>query len=277
METMAIGPWKARTYGERADGIVRAGDRQVRVTLRRQVQAPEDEHYYIMANGWTAGKSSMRTPALAAVAMGNTAVTFEYTNTKAKEALASNVEDLTRVIEALPARSKHSAIGLSMGGAVLTMAMEAVGDQVDKATLVAPGRFLRSDYYTPRVIGERLLAESLEIKNLRGNLRSGLHLLGGGIVNCARRPQAIRAEFLELLSGNVHDELVRVKQQSDSPFVRFMYGLQDELLPAYAQVESISGLPFDDVVAYEGGHARLAYDPTLSYDILELDNPALAA
>lgn len=274
---MTIGPWKAREYGERADGLVTATDRKIRVTLRRPGRQDDNDHYYVMANGWTAGKSSMRTPALAAVASGNTAVTFEYTNTSAKGALASNVEDLTRVIEALPRNSRHSAIGLSMGGAVLTMALESTGDRIDKATLVAPGRFLQTDYYTPRVIGERLIAETLEIKQLRGNLRSGLHLLGGGIVNCARRPQAIRAELRELLSGNVHEELRRVKQQSNAPFIRFMYGLQDELLPAYAQIESIQGLPFDEVVAYEGGHARLAYDQTLSHEILELDHPALAA
>lgn len=277
MKELALNHWETRDYGRRASGIVQSHDRDVRITVRQPKHAAEDSKIYVMANGWTAGKNSMRVPAIAAAQAGHTAVTFEYTNTRMRDALVSNVNDLVTVINKLPNNQRKSAIGLSMGGAVLTMALEHIGDEIDQATLVAPGMYLRADYYTPRIIGERLVAEAMEVRQLRGNVRDGLRLLGGSVANCVRRPQAIQAEFKELLSGNVHEELRRVKAQPNAPFVRFMYGLQDELLPAYAQIESITGLPFDETISYAGGHARLAYDPTLAYDILSRDSQALAA
>lgn len=277
MKELALDSWETREYGQRANGFVRSNDRRIKVTVRQPKIQADDSKIYVMANGWTAGKNSMRIPAIAAAEAGHTAVTFQYTNTRTRGALASNVADLVTVIDKLPQEQRKSAIGLSMGGAVLTMALEHIGNQIDQATLVAPGMYLRADYYTPRIIGERLVAETLEVRQLRGNIRSGLQLLGGSVANCVRRPQAIGAEFKELLSGNVHQELQRVKTRADAPFVRFMYGLQDELLPAYAQVDSIVGLPFDETIAYTGGHARLAYDPALTYDILSRDDQPLAA
>jgi hypothetical protein len=117
-----------------------------------------------------------------------------------------------------------------------------------------------------------MLAEMAEIVELRGNVRNGISLFSGGAANCIRRPQAIVAEICELLDGNVHDHLRRVKAESDAPYIHFWYGEHDNLLPSYAQEASVADLPFDNVTRYVGRHARLAYDPTLSQEIFASDS-----
>jgi len=273
MAKLALHKWETRPYGERAEGKI--GD--VDITVRRPAAYADDSKTYIMANGWTAGKNSMRRPAIEAARFGHTAVTFDYTNTKAKDALAHNVEDFMIVARSLPNDERKAAIGLSMGGAVVTKALAQMPSEFERATLVASGMYLHDHYYTHRVIAQRFVAEATEVRFLRNNVGSGLRLLGTGAINCARRPRAIPAELRELRSGNVHQELWHIKAQPESPFIRFMYGLHDQLIPAEAQVDSIQGLPFDEVTGYTGGHARLAYDPALASDILLRDNPALAA
>jgi pimeloyl-ACP methyl ester carboxylesterase len=256
--------------------VVRSADRQIDITVRRP-HGGDYERIDIMANGWTAGKNSMRVPAIEAVKRGHAAVTLEYTNTGTKGALEHNVEDVLTIIDALPSGDRKALMGLSMGGAVVTMALEQIGNEIDRADLVAPGKYLQKDYYTRRRIVAHMIAEIAELGELRGNVHSGLSLLSGGAANCIRRPQAIVAEIRELLDGNVHDHLWRVKAESDAPSIHFWYGSRDNLLPAYAQEESIIGLPFDSVTQYEGRHARLAYDPTLAQDILDAHGHSIAA
>lgn len=271
MSKLTLGEWEQRPYGERADGVVADGDHHVRIRIRRPSIPALGGALYVMANGWTAGQNSMRVPAIEAAKSGHTGVTFRYTNTGSREALRQNVRDLTTVIEAFPSEEQKRAVGLSMGGAVVTMALERVGTEIKRATLVAPGMYLDAHYYSPFVIARRMLAESAEIGNLHTNVRTRMHLLADGLVNCVQRPHAVTAEIRELLSGNVHEELRRIKSQPDAPYIRFMYGEKDRLIPMAAQIASIEGLPFDDVSSYKGGHVRLAYDPTLSQDIFQMD------
>jgi pimeloyl-ACP methyl ester carboxylesterase len=277
MNRLTLSNWEKRPYGERASGVVRTADREIPIRVRRPDRYAADSKTYLMANGWTAGKNSMRIPAIEAAKFGHTAVTFKYTNTKSRDALRQNVQDVSDIIQALPRSERKAAIGLSMGGAVVTMALEHIGQDIDRATLVAPGKYLHARYYSPWLIARHLLAEAGEVRHARRDMRTSLHLLADGIANCASRPQAIPAELRELLDGNVHDELRRTKAQHDAPFVRFMYGLDDRLLPAEAQLDSIAGLPFDEIMPFTGGHARLAYDPTLAAEIFMMEDQALAA
>lgn len=271
MSKLQLGNWEQRPYGEKAEGVVVGDDRNIKVAVRRPSDGQGNGTTYVMANGWTAGMNSMRVPAIEAVKSGYTAVTFKYSNTGSREALRHNVTDVTTLIETLPANERKRAIGLSMGGAVVTMALERVGSEVESATLVAPGKYLHAHYYSRTVIARHMIAEAAEIGRLQRNVRTSMHLLADGAVTCASRPQAVLAELRELLDGNVHEELWRVKSKPDAPYIRFMYGLKDPLLPAEAQRDSIIGLPFDHVLPYSGGHVRLAHDPTLSREIFFLD------
>jgi pimeloyl-ACP methyl ester carboxylesterase len=276
MATLKLNGWETRGYGERSDGSVRSGDRDIDITVRRP-HGGEYDLIEIMANGWTASKNSMRVPAIEAVKLGHAAVTLDYTNTGVRGALQHNVGDVVAVVRAMPKDTRKYLMGLSMGGAVDTMALEEVGADIERADLVAPGKFLQSDYYSRRRIAGHMLAEAAEILELRGNVRSGISLLSGGAANCIRRPQAIVAEIRELLDGNVHDHLRRVKAEADAPYIHFWYGQHDNLLPAHAQEMSVADLPFDGVTCYLGRHARLAYDPTLAQDIFASDIRSLAA
>lgn len=271
MPKLKLDRWESRPYGERTTGVAISGEREVPIVVRRPPRSSVSGDMYVMANGWTAGKNSMRIPAIEATKFGHIAITFEYTNTSAARALPENVSDVATVIDAMPTNERRAALGLSMGGAVITMALLEAKQPIDHATLVAPGMYLKPHFYTAGLIAKSLLAETTEAGELRGNLLGGARLLAGGLLNILQRPQAVRAEFSELMQDNVHDELRQVKSQPDAPFMRLMYGLHDQLLPAYAQAESVEGLPFDHVLPYEGGHARLAYDPTLSGEIFTLD------
>lgn len=275
MNKLKLGKWEERPYGQRATGKVTAGSRDIKVTARRGTTT--DGTTLLLANGWTGGKNSMRKPAIEAAKLGRHAITFEYSNTSSKNALQSNVHDVVDIAEALSNDERLALMGLSMGGAVMTLAMKDLGDKVSRAALVAPGKYLRSEYYSARIIAQHLGAEALETRHMYGHPATGIKLLAGSVINCARRPQAVIAEMRELLDGNVHEDLIEVKSKPNAPHVSFFYGDADVLLPAYAQEKSIVGLPFDFVESYVGGHERLVIDPTLAQHIFSLDNQSMAA
>ena len=214
----------------------------------------------------------MRTAAIVATKFGHTAVTMEYTNQGTEGALAQDVQDVVAVTKALPRNTRRAAIGFSMGGAILTMALARTG--VERATLVAPGKYLSPHYYSRLEIMRRFVAEIGEAADpgIIGNLRNALWLGATSLMNYARRPWAVHAELVELLRDPVWSALREAKARPNPPYVRFMYGLHDRLLPAEAQRASIADLPFDEVVGYRGEHGRLTYDPTLAADIFERDS-----
>jgi len=122
-----------------------------------------------------------------------------------------------------------------------------------------------------------MVSHSIESVRHHGRLADGVRLLGTGVLNCAERPKAVVGEAWALTHGTVHDALRRVKHEPDAPDVHFFYGSHDKLFPAFAQLVSIEGLPLDTVLPYEGGHNRLATDPTLAMGIFAADAPALVA
>lgn len=263
-----------RPYGFRRKGVVvdEGGKRIIPVTVRLpHERAEQSGDVYVMANGWTTGKNSMRIPAIEAARLGHVAVTFDYTSTGTAAAMKEDAHDFVAVADALPQDLRRAGLGLSMGGAVLTEAMKQT--QMSRATLVSPGGYLLPHYYTPAEIARRFWAETKEARepDVWRNPRTAIRLGLTSMATCARRPRAVRAELKELLGDTVHNALREVKAQPDAPYVRFMYGEHDELIPAYAQIASIEGLPFDHVTSYRGGHGRLAYDPTLSQQIFMMD------
>jgi pimeloyl-ACP methyl ester carboxylesterase len=264
--------WHKRPYGWRAEGFVETDNDKIKVTVRRPGKdVPESGKAYVLANGWTAGKNSMRIPAIQAARFGHRATTLEYSNTGTAAALRGNVRDVAAVIDAQPEDLKRAAMGLSMGGAVVTMAMLEARSRIEVATLVASGKYINAEHYSKLRILRRFIAEAGEIAQVGRNPVQAAYLGMTSAGNCARRPWAVGAELTELLEGTVHGELRTVKAMQDAPYVRFAFGLGDKLLPAFAQASSVEGLPFDEVLPYEGGHARLAYDPTLSAQFFEKD------
>lgn len=264
------GKWHKRPYGWRADGVVETADRNVHVTIRK-TNEEESGETVVMANGWTAGKNSMRVPAIVATQFGHRAVTVEYTNTGTADALASNVEDVVSVTEAEPDEYQRALMGLSMGGAVVTMAMSRVS--VVRANIVNPGKYLLPRFYSVSRIGRQFLAEAGEIAQIGRNPLRAAAIGATSVGNCARRPGAVVAELRELLTGTVHDDFRQAKARPQPPFVRLVINSGDKLIPAYAQLASIeeAQLPYDHLMQRPGGHGRLAYDPSLAWEINALD------
>jgi pimeloyl-ACP methyl ester carboxylesterase len=269
MKKLEIGDWQQRPYGERARGVARVGSHAIRFTVRRPDNQTDTGMQYVLVNGWTTGKNSMRQAAMEAARHGHTAYTFDYTNTHRRDALGHNATDLTTMIEAMPRHARIGLIGLSMGGAVATVAMNRVGHKVDEATLVASGRYLLPEFYSKRQIVRHLISHSAESVLHHGRFTDDMHLLGTSVINCAKRGPAVIGEFLELVDGDVHEELRSIKSQSNAPLVQFWYGSGDRLLPAEAQLASIQDLPFDQIIEYRGGHDLLARSPALAHSIFE--------
>ncbi len=269
MSELHEGAWHKRPYGWRADGVVEAQDHNIHVTVRKPDGEPSGETV-ILENGWTAGKNSMRVPAIVATQFGHRSVTVEYTNTGTQGALESNVEDVVAVVDAEPDEYERVLMGLSMGGSVATLAMRRAMSKIKRADLVAPGKYILPRFYTVGQVGRRFIAEGGEITQIGKHPIRAAALGSASVANCMRRPLAVYGEIKELLNGTVHEDLRAVKAQPDAPFVRFSHGLHDKLLPSYAQVASIEGLPFDDVFGFKGGHARLAYDPSLSWELFTM-------
>ena len=277
MNTLHVKSWHNREYGWRATGTVQAKHADIDITVREPREWDESTGLtYVMANGWTAGKASMRLPAIVAAKTGHRAITINYTNTGTTQSLRSNVRDVVSVIDAVSGKSRVSAMGLSMGGAVVTMALKDVGEQLETATLVAPGKYIREDLISRHEIVKRFLAESLEVRDVGRNLKNALFLGAASTANCVQRPLAVVAELTELLQGTVHEDLIEAKSMDHSPYVRFMWGQNDLLLPPFAQDESTKHLPFDERLSYLGGHAMLAYDRSLAEAIFQRDAELLA-
>lgn len=256
-------------YGMRHEGFVPVGRSKIDVTLRAPAKGDWSGITYVLVNGWTAGKNSMRPAALEAARAGHKAVTFDYTNKRIGSALLSNAANCAAVIDALP-NTRRAAIALSMGGPVLTAALMQARSKVGVATLVAPAHCITQEL-TPIEIGKHLLAEGRELAGLSRHPIHAAHLAAGVMRNCTERPLAVVGEFAELISGTLHANLESVKAVPDAPFMRLMYGTGDLLLPADAQAEGVSSSRFDEILPYDGGHVELARDTELARTIFALD------
>jgi pimeloyl-ACP methyl ester carboxylesterase len=213
----------------------------------------------------------MREVALEAVKAGHKAISFDYSNKGNTNVMLSNAVDCAAVIDALPDDTRRKAIGLSMGGSVVTRAILQATNKLEAATLVAPAQYI-TRHPTAMEVARRLAAEGRELPSLYLNPLHALRLGAGIARNCAERPRAVVAELSEMLSGTVHSSLESIKADPAAPYMRFMYGLGDHLLPAEVQLEGVEGLPFDQIVSYGGGHVQLARrNRQLAQTIFELD------
>lgn len=272
MAELHLGKKHRTDYGSRYSGVVESDRHETPITWREPPKNKQSGMAYVMATGWLGEKASMRLPAHEAVRAGHIAVTFGYTNRRIDDVLQRNAEDLTNVIDSLPAGLKKSAIALSMSGRVLVQALARTQSELTSATLVAAAGYIDGNDHSWKEIGEHFGATGIEAVGMFiKNPSQALYVGGTTVRNCARRGLAVAAEFGELIHGTEHDNLMALKAEPSAPHMRFMYGVNDRLLPAWAQVESVANLPFDEVESYQGGHLALVHDQALSRRIFELD------
>jgi pimeloyl-ACP methyl ester carboxylesterase len=262
---------RERDYGIYTSGVVEAEDRNIEIAWRKPSDT-ESDVVYVMANGWTGAKASMRLPAHEAAKAGYNAVTFGYTNKGSDDALEENTKDMVAVINAMPENLRKRAIGISMGGRVGFRAMAEIGDQVESYTGVASAGFIDMDELSTLDIINHFAATSPELFRLaKKNPRSALYVGATTLHNCVTRGRAVAAEIGELVHGNEHDKVHEAKDLLPAPFLRFYYGNDDKLLPRWAQKAFITGLPIDHVVGYDGGHMAMVDTPVISQNIFKFD------
>ncbi len=258
-------------YGTRYEGVVATEDHDIPIVWREPPEHEQNGNIYVMANGWLGAGHSMRLPAHEAAHAGNIAVTFGYTNTGSTEALKENANDMAAIIDAVPEGLNRQAMGLSMGGYVTAMALERAESWVQSATLISSAGFIQRDP-TKREVLMHFAAEGIELAEHAIEDPFNVGRLGvSTIKNIVRRRQAVRAEIYELTHGSAHDSIISVKSNPDAPFIRFVYGDKDRLIPADAQEDGIKGMPFDDVLKYRGGHLGPIFRPAVSRRLFELD------
>lgn len=269
-----LGKRRDTDYGKHYAGVVKTEDHDIPISWRESHTGADSA--YVFATGWLGAKASMRLPAHEAVRAGHAALTFDYTNKSHRQPIERNVNDLAATIDALPKELRRSAIGLSMGGAVLMKALERVNSRVTSATVVASAGFIDNDYSWWKVAEHfgAVAPEQVDIalKHPLKALYFGATTLG----NCARRPLAVGAELKGLVHASVHDSVHAIKKARNAPHMRFLYGDGDRLLPAWAQEKAVLKLPFDQVEDYSGGHEELLRRPMLARRIFELDSQLLA-
>jgi pimeloyl-ACP methyl ester carboxylesterase len=260
-------------YGMRHEGFVPVGNSKIDVTLRAPAKGDWSGVTYVLVNGWTASKNSMRTAAVEATRVGHKAVTFDYNNKRIGSALLSNAANCAAVIDSLRA-ARLAAISLSMGGPVLTAALMQARSRLEVATQVAPAHTITEEFSLMEA-GKHLLAEGRELVGLSRHPLQAAHLAAGVMRNCAERPLAVVGEFGELISGTQHGNFESVTAGSDAPFMRLMYGIGDLLLPADPMVAGAGSL-FDEVRSYDGGHVEFVKGTELAQNIFAWDAALMA-
>ena len=274
MSQLELGSWESRPYGQKARGLVTVGKQAVRVCVRTpQPETPQTGLTYVLAPGWTGDGNNMRFAAIEAVHHGHTAVTLAHTNKGVSKTMAKNADDVAAVLDAAPKQTGLAVIGHSMGGATAILALLKTDRQIERATFVAPVKHLREEYYTRSNIRHSLWDALHEQRSLEGDELTAKAIGASTLRHCLRRPRAVVAEFFALIGGSLHDEVRRLKEPSDAPYLRIAYGDADGLFPAYAMEHSIEDLPYDERVLYKGGHCRVNYDPALARILLDLDDP----
>jgi hypothetical protein len=162
-----------------------------------------------------------------------------------------------------------------MGGRVVTEAISRVEVPFESTTLVASAGYIKEQVsYLEATM--HFIATTPETTSLA--LRHPIHALHVGTAamsNCIRRYRAVAAELYELTNEPIHEEIYSIKENPHAPYIRFLYGDRDYLLPANLQRNGVQGLPIDQVASYRGGHLRLVDDPSLSRDIYQQDNELL--
>lgn len=275
MAELQLGKREQTNYGRRFHGMVKTEKGNIPITWREPTKHEQSEVAYVLSTGWLGEKCSMRIPAHEAVRMGHVAVSFDYTNRSIHHPVKQNEESLTAVIDALPNDLRKNAIGLSMGGRVLTEALTKTESKVQIATMVASAGYIKGNTSRLRALQHFIATAPEAIDFLR---RDPIHAwrLGASVMhNCIARNVAVAAEINDLINGSVRDLVEEIKDQPQPPYLRFMYGERDKLLPAQLQIEGLVDLPFDHIEPYPGGHLDLVRHKYLARRIFELDNEVL--
>lgn len=255
-------------YGTYYSGVVEAKDREVKISWRQA--ETESGHAYVLATGWLGAKDSMRVPAHEAVRWGHAAITFDYSNQKPDDPIGENVKDLAAVLDALPEYYRKHALGLSMGGYVTAKAVEDNPNRVEEATLVASAGFITGQHSLLEV-GKHLSSTLPEFAGLSlHHPGQAAHLWLNSVRNGIHRAKAVGPELAHMMKYPIHESVSNIKAHPTPPRMNFLYGAADGLIPAYAQVEGVDGLPFDHVESYAGRHINLIHDPQVSRSIFRL-------
>jgi hypothetical protein len=225
-----------------------------------------------MTNGWLGTQGSMEVPADEAVRAGHKVLMFDYTNTGRQNALEKNTRDFVAALDVVPKGLKRRALGVSMGGRVQVRGLAQTKKSVEIATIVASAGFIPRELYGWKEVGTHLAATAPELTRIfKSDPARAIRLGATTVVHCARRNQAVWGEFGELIQGDEHAAVRRIKDRRKAPYLRFMGGDGDHLFPWLLQEAAVAGLPFDHTEKYHGGHTRLVHDPELSRHIFELD------
>jgi hypothetical protein len=275
MSELHLGEKLPADYGNRYSGIVETEDRNIEITWREPPKPDRAKAIYVLVNGLTAAKSSMRVPAIEAVRDNNYSLTFNYTNKSVLHPIEKNVDDLVAVVDSLPSELGRRGIGLSMGGRVLTESVPKTLLPLESATMVASAGYIR-EHVSYKEALQHFVSTAPELADLLiKHPIQALHVGGTAVNNCIHRNKAVAAELVQLINGTVHHLIPHIKAHHDSPHMRFMYGDSDPLLPPEYQAKGVHGLPFDHVEMYSGGHLTFVSDPSLSRRIFELDEQVL--
>jgi hypothetical protein len=275
MAELFLGKAHRRDYGTRYEGyVVRDDGEEVDITYRATKKRGGAKAVYGLVNGLTAGKATMRLPAVVGANKGYDTITFDYSNKRIKDALHSNAQDLAAVL-ASAEHEKKRAIGLSEGGRVATKALTLI--KMEAATFVAPAGYILNNNLS--LAKGALVLSAVGPEMAKTGLRhpvSSAHLIASCLRNCFERPFGVAGEMNELKRGGEHDIVHAIKGGEEPPVLTFMYGERDKLLQAVRQAAGTVGLPLDAILSYPGGHCDLATDPNLSSTIYTNDETLLA-
>lgn len=278
MAELILGKAHRTPYGKHYDGHVIAADREVDITYRAPRRDSSVETAYVFANGLSAGKGTMRLPAVEAVAMKHAGITLDYSNKRRiRGALDSNARDVAAVVDSIPPELNARIVGLSEGGRVATRALTLVERKIQAATLVCSAGYIRNNSLSWGQGVNRLSAAAPEIAGMAVRDPIGAFFLGASCLkNCSRRPIGVLGEMHELRNGDEHSTLQGIKADPEAPYLRFYFGAGDKLLQAVRQAAGVEGLPFDEVVTYDGRHCDITTNPGIAREIYSRDEQIFA-
>jgi hypothetical protein len=259
--------------GRKYKGHVAVGNHKIPITYREPAHDNATNVAYVNANGLTAGKRTMRTPAREAVRAGFKAVTLDYTNKWVTNALDANARDVASVMDALSAEGlRVRGLALSEGGRVTARALKLVQNPVEAATLVAPAGLILNNNLSWGQGIRRLGAAGPEVAGIFfKHPLSALHLGVSCLHNCTSRPFGVVGEMHELRTGDEQQTVRDLKSAPSSTYLRVAYGLRDMLLQKDRQEAGIAVAPVDDVFPYDGRHCDVTTKPFIAQEIYRRD------
>lgn len=279
MTSVHLKPWKEQSYGVSTSGYVEGSDRRIAVRVRSPHPDISDNGMpkLINFNGIAVGAESMRVPAEVAAGLGYAAITLDYSNTTDHiTPLECNARDGLTVMDAFNA-DEYRLLGLSMGGAVATLAAAQSERPITNLDLVSPGGFIDKMVGVGRHTIDQALRRAM-IDEMAFTLRypqTAARMVISSLTSCSRRPMTTLAEAGQLFHETAYRHLVQLRHESPDTVVTLAHGSNDKLVPreellaSFRQHEAEEGISLVDVdVAYSGTHSTLVYRPELAQRVL---------